>query len=131
MCVSSKPLFHDVLPFQSVNNFEIESLFKSTRNEILDRLHNPVLLQYLKNKNCVNLNSLNEIDCAYYTEDEFNRKIKSFVNSLSSFHLNVRKLGRHRDELIAFLSLLDLTFDIIILTEVGKNSNTFYDLPIL
>ena len=127
MCISSKPLFHDVLPFQSVNNFEIESLFKSTRNEILDRLHNPVLLQYLKNKNCVNLNSLNEIDCAYYTEDEFNRKIKSFVNSLSSFHLNVRKIGRHRDELIAFLSLLDMTFDIIILTEVGKNSNTFLD----
>ena len=127
MAISDKPLFHDVLPFQFVNNFEIECLFKDTRRDILDRLNNPVLLQYMKNRNCVNLNSLHEIDCSYYTEDEFNRRIKMYGENLSSFHLNIRKLGRHRNELTAFLSILDVKFDVIILTEVGRNSKAFIE----
>ena len=118
-------------------------MFMCTRTEILSRLNNPVLLRYLKNQNCVNLKSLHDIDCCYYTEEEFNSKVKSFDSNLSSFHLNIRKLGRHRNELIAFLSLLELNFDVIILTEVGKNCEEFiettfhsqgykpfYDLPI-
>ena len=70
MAISSKPLPKDVLPFHMLSNYEIECLFKNTRREILARLDNPVLLRYLKNQNSVNLNSLQDIDCCYYTEDE-------------------------------------------------------------
>ena len=125
MDISSKPLFHDVLPFQCLTDYDLECLFRNTRKDILARISNPVLLKYLKNQNCVNLKSLNEIDCAYYTEDEFNCKVKLYDNNLSAFHLNIRKIGRHRDELIAFLSVLDMEFDVIILTEVGKSSEKF------
>ena len=131
------------LPFHSLSDYEVESLFKNTRQEILARLNNPVLLSYLKNKNSVNLQMLDTIDCNYYTEDEFNCKLKSYNNCFSSFHLNIRKLGRHRDQLIAFLSILEVKFDVIILTEVGKNCerfiettfcsqgySSFHDLPI-
>ena len=113
------------LPFRELNDFQVEQLFTTAKQDILSRINNPLLLKYLKNKNCVNLDSLHVIDCLYYTEDEFNHKVKNYGSSLSSFHLNIRKLGRHRDELIAFLSILDWTFDVIILTEVGKNSESF------
>ena len=130
------------LPFQCLSDYDIESLFKNTKQEILARLNNPVLLRYLKNQNCVNLQPLDSIDCNYYTEDELNLKIKYFSKcNLSTFHLNIRKLGLHRNELIAFLSMLDIDYDIIILTEVGKYSKSyitnlfvdyepFYDLPL-
>ena len=130
------------LPFQNLNDFEIEQLFISCRQEILSRLNNPVLLNYLKNKNCVNLQTLDNIDCNYFTEEDFNLRIQSLGNNitLSIFHLNIRKIALHRNELIAFLSMLKLEFDIIVLTEVGKDSEKFiessfpdyepfYDLP--
>ena len=142
MDISNEPQLVGVLPFQCLSDFDVESLFKNTRNEILARLNNPVLLRYLKNQNCVNLKTLDNIDCSYYTEDEFNIKIKSFAKcNLSTFHLNIRKLGLHRNELIAFFSLLNINYDVIILTEVGKHSESyiksllpdyepFYDLPL-
>ena len=130
------------LPFQSLSDYDIETLFRNTRQEIFARLSNPVLLRYLKNQNCVNLKTIDNIDCNYYTEDEFNLRIKSFAKcNISTFHLNIRKLGLHRNELIAFLSMLNISYDCIILTEVGKCSESyikalfpeyesFYDLPL-
>ena len=118
-------LYLNELPFRELNDFQVEQLFTTAKQDILTRMNNPVLLNYLKNKNSVNLNSLHVIDCMYFTEDGFNHKVKTYDSSISSFHLNIRKLGRHRDELIAFLSILDWTFDVIILTEVGKNSESF------
>ena len=132
-------------PFQNLNNFELENLLQNDRREILSRINNPVLLNYLKNHSSINLEYLQEINCTYYTEDEFNAKTKSISSSsLSTFHLNIRKIGLHGNELLAFLSILNLEFDVIILTEVGKGCekfieslltskdySPFYDLPLV
>ena len=141
MAISSRPLLTDYFPFQNLNDYDVECLFKNTRREILARLNNPVLLRYLKNHNS-NLDSLYNVNCSYYTEDEFNLRCKSFGSNLSTFHLNIRKIGLHGNELLAFLSVLNFEFDVIILTEVGKNCEKiidslfhrqgytpFYDLP--
>ena len=125
----------------NLTDYEVEQLFCSDRHEILSRLNNPVLLKYLKNKNSVNLQTSNNIECNYYTENDFNLKVRySAKSNLSTFHINIRKLGLHRNELIAFLSMLNISFDVIILTEVGRFSEryittlftdyeAFYDLP--
>ena len=107
MDISSNHLSNGDLPFQNLNDYEVDQLFMSNKREILTRLNNPVLLQYLKNKNCVNLQSLDSIDCNYFTEDDFNLRYESLSNNvmLSVFHLNIRKIALHRNELIAFLNM--------------------------
>ena len=121
MAISNQLPLNNEFPFQNLNDYDIECLFQNTRREILTRLSNPVLLRYLKNHNSVSLGSLYDIDCNYYTEDEFDLRSKSFGNNLSTFHLNIRKVGLHGNELLGFLCVLDFQFDVIILTEVGKN----------
>ena len=142
MAVSNQLPLNNEFPFQNLNDYDVEILFKNNRREILTRLNNPVLLRYLKNHNSVNLDSLYSINCNYYTEDEFDLRSKSFGNNLSTFHLNIRKIGLHGNELLGFLSILNFQFDVIILTEIGKNCENivktlfhnqgyapFYDLP--
>ena len=142
MAYSTKLLLSE-LPFRTLNNFELECIFQSDRTEIISRFDNNVLLKYLKNHSTTDFGYLEEIKCRYFTEEEFNVETRKFGNNLSTFHLNIRKLGLHGNELLAFLSILNLEFDIIILTEVGKNSEKFieslfsckgytpfYDLPL-
>ena len=114
MAVSNQLPLNNEFPFQNLNDYDVEILFKSNRREILTRLNNPVLLRYLKNHNSVNLDSLYSINCNYYTEDEFDLRSKSFGNNLSTFHLNIRKIGLHGNELLGFLSILNFQFDVII-----------------
>ena len=128
MEVSNQFIFINELPFANLTNYQIESLFQSTRHEIMTRLEESALLNYLKNKSSHNLNhSPNDIACNYYTEDEFNLRTKSIHGSLSIFHMNIRKLGKHRGALVAYLSCLNMKFDVIILTEVGKDSGCYID----
>ena len=130
------------LPFAKLSDYELECFFKSSKNEIMTKLENPSLLNYLKNKTTQNNSdrSVYDIDCKYYTEADFNLAIKDIKGSLSVFHMNIRKLGKHRGDLLAFLSCINLKFDVIILTEVGKDSSCYienlfdeyisgYDLP--
>ena len=80
------------------------------------------------------LNSINEsnengdenvawINCKYYDSEEF---IKQFSNSkcFSAFHLNISSLTKHFDELQTLLSLLDVNFSVIGITETKFLKNT-------
>ena len=53
------------------------------------------------------------LDCKYYIEEEFNAELKNYNDSnFSVFHINIRSLNKHH------LSLLNLKFDCICLTEI-------------
>ena len=118
-------IFSMALPFTDLTDYEIEQLYSSSKNEILSRLENDNLIKYLKNVTPKHLQSAShDINCMYYTEEEFNFKIRN-VEGLSVFHMNIRKLGKHRGELLAYLGNINLNFDVIILTEVGKNAEPF------
>ena len=49
------------------------------------------------------------------------------------FHMNIASLGMHKDELEAALSLLDVQFDIIAITEtkIVKYIKPIYDINIM
>ena len=67
------------------------------------------------------------MDCKYFIEDEFNTNLKNCDDStLSLFHLNIRSVNCHHKELSAYLSLLNMQFDCICLSEVWNYNLDFY-----
>ena len=71
------------------------------------------------------------MNCDYY---HTTTPIPSSKNSkFSMFHLNLASLGRHKDELVAILSLFDFEFDVIAVSETriidGIDPNYDISLP--
>ena len=83
------------------------------------------------------------LHCKYCNEDEFNSlcdQLKSTNIDLSVFHLNIRSLNANQSGLIQLLTLINLKFDVIALSEIWSynmqfyqnlldNYTLFYDLP--
>ena len=73
----------------------------------------------------------NNINCKYYQIDELKKEI--FRNGkFSLLHLYIASLGAHKDEFEDMLSILDLDFDILGLTEtrIIKEQSPTYDTSI-
>ena len=59
----------------------------------------------------MDMNDTENIRCNYYFEDVFSEKMKEVDKStLSMFHLNVKSLSKHFDELELYLNSLDVKF---------------------
>ena len=67
------------------------------------------------------------MECKYYVENEFNAALKKYNDSkFSIFHTNIRSLNKHHKELVTYLSLLNMKFDCICLSEVWNYNLEFY-----
>jgi len=71
---------------------------------------------------------LQELQFRYSTDDEFNDLVKKTASSLelSIFHINIRSLNKNHRRLIYFLQSLDITFDVIVLSEIWNYNLDFY-----
>ena len=97
--------------------------FKEVFNERLtDCGLRDYLLKLCKNQTYVSL------DSEYYTSAKFNSKFKNIKNDveLSIFHLNIHSLNSKQRGLCTLIDLLELEFDVIILSEIWANNITFY-----
>ena len=75
----------------------------------------PTLKRLFTDLSSHNKDEPSPINCDYYDSSS---RIPSCNNANHSmFHLNLASLGRHKDELVTALSLLDFQFDIIAITE--------------
>ena len=99
--------------------------FNNSHDE--DEFNEPLLdidpdLQYFNN--FANLQNYGE-NCHYYVEDSFNAKVKETnIIPVSLFHLNVRSLQKHFDDVEYYITNLQITFDIIAMSETWlTNSN--------
>jgi len=116
------------LPFYTCNKLDFENLFDKNLNveqfnEILqDNKFRSVLYKLKKDK------PLNNLDCNYYTCEEFNNKfakLKSLAE-LSIFHVNIRSLNSKIREFCTLIHLLEIEFDVIILSEIWSYNLNFY-----
>ena len=53
------------------------------------------------------------LDSHYFTEDDFNESLHQLNTRFSLFHLNIRSLNKHHNDLVIYLSLLNNKFDAI------------------
>ena len=85
---------------------------------------NDFLRDYHKDLN-LNTNVL-DVNGQYYDIEEFNNitKNKSHI-TCSMLHINIRRIARNKGKLLALLSVIDLKFDIVILSEIGDDGNNY------
>ena len=79
----------------------------------------------------LDMNYTENIRCNYHFEDVFDEKMKEVdKNSLSMFHLNVKSLPKHFDELEFYLNSLDVKCSFLGLTEtwLTECKQEYYDL---
>ena len=71
---------------------------------------------------------LKQMEFSYCTDSEFNKLVDKIENKieLSVFHLNIRSLNKNHSGLCHFLQLLDLDFDVLVLSEIWNYNLEFY-----
>ena len=128
------------LPFAGLSDYQVMWECSSAKNRIFQRYDESNLVKVLKNNVPDHALGELEIDSKYYEDEQFNNKFGMQPTCLSVFHVNIRKLGKHRSQLVAYLSCLKHQFDVIILTEIGidafhymsqtfENCMQFFQLP--
>ena len=113
----------EILTFNGLTNIELEDEFMTSADKLKEVLENSTLPNFIKKFkpyfNQVGLNS------KYFTEDDFNHRIKGYNTRFSIFHLNIRSLNKHHNDLIIYLYMLDMKFDLICLSEIWKFNSEF------
>ena len=108
------------LPFSSLTNVEFIETVQNTTNYFSELLttHNlsDLISKYLPD------NPQYDVNCNYYHESKFTQVFKKSSPKFSLYHQNIRSFPKHRLELQTFLYTLDVEFDILALTEIGKNN---------
>ena len=68
------------------------------------------------------------LESSYYTTDHFNNKMKRNKKDieLSVFHLNIHSLNSKQRAFCTFIHLLEIEFDVIILSEIWTHNLEFY-----
>ena len=116
------------LPFFSVSDDTLlnELQQKPNLNDLNDRLNDcglrDCLIKLSKNE------EFKQLDSAYYTCEHFNNKVVKYQSKfdLSVFHLNIRSLNSKQRSFCQFMSLLDINFDVIVLSEIWNYNLDFY-----
>ena len=70
-------------------------------------------------------------NCIYLTSNEFNKIPISSSNTFSIFHMNVRSLSKHFDDLSEYVSTLNMSFSIIGVSEtwLNKSNEHLFNIP--
>jgi Reverse transcriptase (RNA-dependent DNA polymerase) len=115
------------LPFYNLSTVEFDEELKLNVKAL-----NPNCLNDHGLKNHLSNISKNEmfncLDCLYYTCEQFNQKVFHMKNNieLSVFHLNIRSLNANQRGLCQLIDLINLEFDVIVLSEVWSYNIDFY-----
>ena len=124
----------DIFAFQTLTDEDFHSRFNNI-NYINDNLNlklsvSPDLRLLFSDLDNLNKEDNNAINCSYY---DYSSSIpNSNNNNNSMFHLNIASLSLHKDELVTSLSMLNVEFDIIAITEtkIMKDTVPIFD-PLL
>ena len=118
------------LPFYSISNSVLDdelqinaARFKKTFNENFSDLGiREFMFNLCKDSHFKSLQS------SYFSCDQFNQRFVKCRNNieLSIFHLNIRSLNSKQREFCTLTNLLEVDFDILILSEIWKNNIDFY-----
>ena len=113
-----------LFPFYSLSNYQLHNEFQSIKEKLEEVINNSVFSDFLKFLKPY----YHQIgfESKYFTPDEFNNAAKELHSKFSVFHLNIRSLNKHHNELLLFLSLLNFEFDCICLSEIWDYNLQFY-----
>ena len=115
-----------VLPFSNVSNYNLLSSVGSTRENLIERFENNGFIEYFRqHRTDIEYDKNPAFSKQYYDTNEFNLKFANTKCGLTVCHINIRRISKNKGKLIAFLSEILRDFDIILLTEIGDNAESF------
>ena len=116
------------LPFSTCSQNEFNQLFCESKSadQFTDLLSSHDFRSILKKFTYDG--QLSNLNCYYYTIDEFNNKFCKIKKNVefSLFHLNIRSLNSKLREFCTLMKLLLMDFDVIVLTEIWNYNVNFY-----
>jgi len=89
----------------------------------IKRIHqmpNNIFSKYIKSSIVNNL--IECLNCKYYTEHNLNELIKLRNYEITLLNMNIRSLDKHFAEFMTMMQNLDLSIDIITLSEIGTKN---------
>ena len=110
---------YSVLPFFNTTNFDFYLGISSLKFELMKSFHLTELQNNVNNKLCTDLNFKIE------TDFEFNQSIKNLKKKIELS--NIGGLNANHRSLIELMCILDLDFDVIVLSEVWSFNISFYN----
>ena len=118
----------NVMPFADFSNFELALEIESVRTDLQNKIANNGFNEFLrdchKDQN-MNTNVL-DVNGQYFDIDELNNTANKKSNvACSMMHMNIRRISKNKGKLLALLSVIDMKFDIIILSEIGHDGNNY------
>ena len=127
------------LPFNKLNDEDFRQLLSNDGWKVICDNHE--LSDFVSKLNMTDV--LKDLNFEYATCEEINSSVRNFSDSVefSVFHLNIRSLNANHKHLCQLLALLEVQFDVIVLTEIWSTNiqfyenilrgyNFYYDLPI-
>ena len=98
VCAHEKALVHELLEMNNINKYVLEHTIGDSN-----------------------------FGFEYYGEDKFNSQVpKENKIELSVFHLNIRSLNHNHQKLILYLESLNVSFDVIVLSEIWSYNVPYY-----
>ena len=118
------------LPFGNITDYDLENEFKSAKARIEQKMNDHRLENFKKENYLMDLfNPFHLFVCKYFDEDEYNGLRRFSKHRLNVFSMNIMSLPKRAGDLVSFLKLLEMEFDIIILTDIGaRNISTVENL---
>jgi hypothetical protein len=112
------------LLFHQLYNIQLLDVLQTDKASILTV--NSVPASYINNLSTTEI--IQQLDFPYVTESQFNSSVVTIRDNveLALFHLNVRSLNSPHCSLCRFLQLLDIEFDVLILSEIWTYNIEFY-----
>ena len=109
------------LPFHACSFFTISQMFRSNKDKMLDKLEDnnfkKNMLEHMSNI------SKDNYTCGYFDEQGIhNLSKKHKKDSLKMFHANIESFNTNGAHLAIYLKTLNLSFDIICLSEIRNSS---------
>ena len=112
-------------PFSNLTSEQIRKEFLTSKQRLKEAIKKSNLGKFLKPY--IDMYNQVGMECKYYVENEFNAALKKYNDSkFSIFHMNIRSFNKHHKELVTYLSLLNMKFDCICLSEVWNYNLEFY-----
>lgn len=108
------------MPFYTLTNFQLLEEFQAPRTKFVDMLKENDFSTFLQKS--VPKETLDVINCKYYSVDDFNTNFSSVNTLLSMIHVNLQSSYGNFGVLKAHLELLKQEFDIIAISEAGPGN---------
>ena len=109
-----------MMPFYTLSNFQLCEELQASKTKFEELLKNQDLNIFLQKS--IPKETLDAINCKYYSVDDFNTTFSSYEKSLSVIHVNLQSSYGNYGILKAHLGLLKQEFDVIAISEAGPGN---------